>query len=82
MKINWKVRLKSPVFVTTFCALVLTFVYNLLGMFDIVPPVTQDNITAVIVAVVQLLTALGILVDPTTKGVNDSERAMGYTEPN
>ena len=82
MKINWKVRFKNPAFVTTCSALVLTFIYNLLGMFDIVPAVTQDMVTSVIVAVVQVLTALGILVDPTTKGVQDSDRAMSYKEPN
>jgi phi LC3 family holin len=80
--INWKVRFKQPVFVTTFLALVITFVYNLLGMFEVVPPVSQDMAMSVILAVVQVLTALGILVDPTTKGVKDSERAMGYNEPN
>ena len=30
---------------------------------------------------VNLLVALGVVVDPTTQGVGDSERAMGYTEP-
>lgn len=82
MKINWKVRFKNPAFVTTFSALVLTFIYNALGIFGVVPSVTQDMVTSVIVAVVQVLTALGILVDPTTKGVQDSERAMSYNEPN
>lgn len=82
MKINWKVRFKQPVFVTTFLTLVMTFIYNVLGMFEVVPPVSQDMAMSVIVAIVQVLTALGILVDPTTKGVNDSERALAYKEPN
>lgn len=82
MKINWKVRFKQPVFVTTFVTLVLTFIYNLLSMFEVVPTITQDMAMSVVVAVVQVLTALGVLVDPTTKGVKDSDRAMGYTEPN
>lgn len=82
MKINWKVRFKQPVFVTTFLTLVVTFVYNLLSMFEVVPPVTQDMVMSVIIGIVQVLVALGILVDPTTKGVNDSERALAYKEPN
>jgi phi LC3 family holin len=82
MKINWKVRFKQPVFITTFTTLVLTFVYNLLAMFEIVPSISQDMVMNVVIAVVQLLAGIGVLVDPTTKGVKDSERAMGYTEPN
>lgn len=82
MKINWHVRFKQPVFVTTFITLVLTFVYNLLGMFEVVPAVSQEMVMNVVVAIVQVLTALGILVDPTTKGVSDSERAMNYDVPN
>ncbi len=82
MKINWKVRFKQPVFITTFTTLVLTFVYNLLAMFEIVPSISQDMVMNVVIAVVQLLAGIGVLVDPTTKGVKDSERAMSYTEPN
>lgn len=82
MKINWKIRFKNLAFVTTFTTLVLTFIYNILGIFEVVPPVTQDMAMSAIVAVVQVLTAIGILVDPTTKGASDSIRAMSYDEPN
>ena len=41
MKINIKARMKNPVFVTTFLATAVTFVYTILGMFGIVPPRSQ-----------------------------------------
>ena len=39
------------------------------------------KILAVVDAVFALLVILGIVVDPTTAGVGDSKRAMGYQEP-
>jgi phi LC3 family holin len=33
------------------------------------------------IALVALLAQFGIIVDPTTKGVNDSDRAMTYDKP-
>ena len=41
----------------------------------------QDQLVAVIGTVFALLALLGIVVDPTTEGIGDSERALGYTEP-
>lgn len=79
--VNVKVRLKNPVFLLTFLAAVVAFIYQMLGMFEIVPKVSEDQIIQIISLVINILTALGILVDPTTKGVGDSERALGYDEP-
>lgn len=81
MKINWKVRFRNRTFVLTFAALVLSFVYNVLGMLEVVPPISEDAAVSVVAGVVQVLAALGIVTDPTTKGLKDSERAMTYTKP-
>ena len=69
MKINWKVRLKNKAWLAAFAACVLAFIYQVLGMVGIVPPVTQDMVT------------LGVVVDPTTAGTGDSAQAMTYQEP-
>lgn len=82
MKINWKARFKNAAWVVSASTLVLTFIYNLLGMLEIVPAISQDNVTNIILAIVQLLTAAGILVDPTTAGLSDSERALTYYTEN
>lgn len=81
MKINWKVRLRNPVFWLTGIPAVITTVYTLLGLFDIVPAISEDVIINAITAVVSGLTTLGVLIDPTTKGTSDSEQAMTYTNP-
>ena len=78
MKINWKIRLKNKAFITTMSVLILTFAYQILSMLDIVPRVTQDTATELIMMIVNALGMLGVLVDPTTAGVSDSERAMTY----
>lgn len=82
MKINWKVRFRNPVWVTSLVALVISTVYQVLAMFEIAPALTEDTIMQIVSGVVQLLTLVGVMIDPTTKGVGDSERALEYKEPN
>lgn len=81
MKINWKVRFKNKVWLTCFFAAIVSFTFTILAMFDIFPTVTEDQVMRFINTVLMLLSMTGIIVDPTTNGVNDSERAMGYEEP-
>lgn len=78
---NILVRLKNPVFLLTFLATVVAFIYQVLGMFEVVPKVSEDHLIQLVSLIINVLTALGVLVDPTTKGVGDSGRAMSYTEP-
>ena len=81
MKINWKVRFKNKTWLVTFLITVLAFVYQILGMFDIVPPITQDMATQLVTIVINMLVAVGVVIDPTTAGTSDSEQAMTYEEP-
>ncbi|MBR5291706.1 MAG: phage holin [Clostridia bacterium] len=82
MKINWTVRFKNEVWLTSFISFVVATLYQLLAMFDVAPIVTQGEVMQIVAAVLQLLSLLGVIVDPTTKGMGDSERALAYTEPN
>jgi phi LC3 family holin len=79
--VNVKVRLKNPVFLVTFITAIIAFIYQILGMFDVVPAVSEDSVVQVVGIVINILTAMGILVDPTTKGIGDSQRALNYDEP-
>lgn len=81
MKINWKVRLRNKTWLASIIALVITFVYDLLAMLEIVPAVTEDWLLSIVQTVLTLLTALGVIIDPTTAGAGDSDRAMLYVEP-
>lgn len=81
MKVNWKVRFKNKAWLASFFAAILTFVYTMFGMFDIYPEVTKNDIGEIISSVLMFLSLMGVIVDPTTAGLNDSVRAMGYNEP-
>ena len=81
--INWKVRLKNKQFwvsVIPALALVIQAVAAVFGWMLDFSDVT-GRLIAVVDAVFALLVILGIVVDPTTAGVGDSVRAMGYEEP-
>ena len=81
MNINWILRLKNKTTLTALIAAALAFGYQVAGIFGAVPPVSQDVVAQAAMLLVNLLVALGVVVDPTTQGVGDSERAMEYAEP-
>lgn len=81
MKVNWKVRFKNTTWLTMFFSLIVGFAFNMLKLFDVVPVVTENFVMNIITQVLTFLGLIGVLVDPTTKGLNDSARAMGYEDP-
>lgn len=81
MKMNWKVRFRNKTWLSMFLSLIIGFVFNLLKMFDIVPVVTENFVMQIVGQVLTFLGLIGVLVDPTTAGLNDSIRAMNYEEP-
>ena len=81
MNINWVLRLKNKATLTALIAAALAFGYQVAGIFGAVPPVSQDSLAQAAMLLVNLLVALGVVVDPTTQGLGDSSLAMGYTEP-
>lgn len=81
MKINWKVRFKNKVWLTAFIAALLALIYQVLGLCGVVPGITQETLLGVVGMVINLLVMLGVVVDPTTAGANDSDRAMTYDKP-
>ena len=79
--INWKVRFRNKTWLTMFISLVVGFVFNILRAFDVVPVVTESLVMNIAGQVLTFLGLIGVIVDPTTAGVGDSERALGYEEP-
>ena len=81
--INWMVRIKNKQFWMSLIpalALVVQAVAAVFGWKLDFGDLT-GKVLAVVDAVFALLVILGIVVDPTTAGVGDSKRAMGYEEP-
>lgn len=81
MKINWKVRLRNKPWVAGLVGVIVTFAYDIMAAFEIVPAVDESHVMSLIKTLLTLLVGLGVLVDPTTQGVSDSERALMYVEP-
>jgi phi LC3 family holin len=80
-KINWKVRFRNKTWLGSFLSLIVGFVYSLLALFDVFPQVTQSLVLQLLNQVLTFLGLVGVIVDPTTAGLGDSERAMGYEDP-
>lgn len=69
MKINWKVRFKNKTWLLTFIAAVLTLVYRALNVAGITPHIAQEQLVELATMLVGILVLLGVVIDPTTKGV-------------
>ena len=78
MKINWKARFKNKTFLITFITLIIAFAYQVLGLFDIVPSISEEGLVNFLTIIINILATLGVVVDPTTDGIKDSDRAMTY----
>ena len=80
-KINWKVRLKNKLWLAAFASLFITFIYGLLELLDVVPSISEGRTIEIVQSVLTGLGLIGVVTDPTTAGLGDSERALGYEEP-
>ncbi len=81
--INWRVRIKNRSFwiaIIPALALLVQAVAAVFG-FTINLETLVGKLIAVVDAVFAVLVILGIVVDPTTSGVGDSNRALTYVEP-
>ena len=81
MKINWKVRFKNPVFISSLYALVVSFVFKLLALFEIFPAISESTVMQFCDIVLLILVGTGVVTDPTTAGMGDSQRALTYSDP-
>lgn len=81
MKVNWKVRFRNKTWLTMFISLIVGFVFNMLKMFDIVPAFSESLVMNIVGQVLTFLGLIGVIVDPTTVGIDDSSRAMEYEKP-
>ncbi len=81
MKINWKVRLKNPVWLMSMASLIITFVYGVLDACGVIPVFPQTKAVQAVQALLTFLGLIGVIQDPTTEGLEDSIRAMSYEEP-
>nr|DAU23476.1 MAG TPA: holin [Caudoviricetes sp.] len=82
-KINWKVRIKNKNFwlaLVPALALLAQAFANIFN-FKLEFGETVDKILVFINVLFAFLVLVGIVNDPTTAGLTDSTRALGYHEP-
>lgn len=83
MMINWMVRIKNKAFWMSIIPAVLLLIQVVAATFGYVLDLGDlgNKLLAVVDAVFCVLSILGVVTDPTTVGVSDSQRALTYTEP-
>lgn len=83
MNINWTVRLKNKTFWLALIPAVLLLVQVIAAVFGYQLDIGDlgNKLLEVVNALFAVLAILGIVTDPTTAGVKDSEQAMTYNEP-
>ena len=88
MKINWKVRFKNPVFIAQLAMSVLLPILTYTGLtvqdmttWAMLGKTLLQAVTNPYVLGLVLVSVWNALIDPTTKGVGDSENALTYTQP-
>lgn len=84
MKINWLVRLKNKTFWISVIPAILLLIQAVAAVFGFALDFGDlgNKLLAVVNAVFALLSILGVVNDPTTIGISDSNRAMTYKVPN
>jgi phi LC3 family holin len=83
MKINWLVRIKNKAFWVAIIPAVILLIQSVAYVFGFTIDLGDlgNRLLDVIESVFVVLAILGIVTDPTTKGISDSEQALTYTKP-
>ncbi len=83
MKINWTVRLKNKAFWVSVIPAVLLLIQVVAAVFGFTLDLGDigNKLIAVVNALFAVLAILGVVNDPTTATLNDSEQAMTYEKP-
>lgn len=84
MNINWKLRLNTTT-IAGIAAAVAGLIVMLAQAFGFSLPFGESDliafITAVITVICFMVNTIAVINDPTTKGLDDSERALEYDKP-
>lgn len=81
--INWKIRMQNKTFWLALVPAFLLLIQAVAQVFNISVDFTNLNkdLLNVVNALFVVLTILGVVTDPTTKGLSDSTQALTYSKP-
>ena len=83
MKINWLVRMRNKAFWISFIPAMLLLIQVVAAVFGYELNLGDlgNKLLAVVNSAFAVLAILGVVSDPTTSGISDSNQAMSYTKP-
>lgn len=81
--INWKIRMQNKTFWLALVPAFLLLIQAVAQVFNVSVDFTNldKDLLNVINALFVVLTILGVVADPTTKGISDSTQALTYSKP-
>lgn len=82
MRINWKVRFMHKPFLLAIFSLVLLLAQQVGAIFGYdLTNMMGEQLTSIFNTVLSIFVLMGVVVDPTTSGLSDSQRAQMYRKP-
>ncbi|PTJ46534.1 phage holin [Staphylococcus simulans] len=78
---NWKLRIKNKTVLTGLIGALLLFIKQVTELFGLDLSTQLEQVSALAGTIITLLVGLGVLTDPTTKGIKDSGIVQTYTKP-
>ena len=81
--INWKVRIKNKAFWLAIIPAVLLLIQAVGRLFGLELDFGEvgNGLKEIVNDIFAVLVILGIVTDPNSEGIGDSQRALGYDEP-
>nr|DAP39059.1 MAG TPA: holin [Caudoviricetes sp.] len=81
--INWKIRMQNKTFWLALVPAFLLLIQAVAQVFNISLDFTNLNkdLLGVVNALFTVLAIVGVVADPTTKGLSDSTQALTYSKP-
>lgn len=83
MRINWKARAKNKAFWLAMIPAVILLIQAVASVFGVTIDLsgTGEKLLTVVNSLFVVLTILGVVTDPTTEGISDSNQALRYERP-
>ena len=78
---NWKLRIKNKTVLTGIIGALLLFIKQVTELFGLDLSTQLEQLSALTGTIITLLVGLGVIVDPTSKGIKDSGIVQTYTKP-
>ncbi|OFO98662.1 MULTISPECIES: phage holin [Staphylococcus] len=78
---NWKLRIKNKTVLGGLIGALLLFIKQVTELFGLDLSTQLEQVSALAGTIITLLVGLGVLTDPTTKGIKDSGIVQTYTKP-